>query len=206
MFVIHCGKRAAVTRQLVAVQQLRPCVWYQGLCAIASSTDHSGTERKRGGKKGNSKRNSFLFVTSLFSRFFAVLVALLRAHCCLTITHTGRPPHKGRSSFLISLSISPPPPFPREERERERGFLQGREIYEQIVRCKGCIIVRIIRMTKKKGGACLVSFFFSFLCAALILLCAKTQTTTAVSMLVCIRSSSYSLPLPSAAFSYFFSL
>jgi hypothetical protein len=107
MFVIHCGKRAAVTRQLVAVQQLRPCVWYQGLCAIASSTDHSGTERKRGGKKGNSKRNSFLFVTSLFSRFFAVLVALLRAHCCLTIMHTGRPPPQ-RALFFSHLSVRLP--------------------------------------------------------------------------------------------------
>jgi hypothetical protein len=132
--------------------------------SLQAQTTAVQNESEKEKKKGETaKRNSFLFVTSLFSRFVAVLVALLRAHCCLTITHTGRPPHKGRSSFLISLSISPPPPFPREERERERGFLQGREIYEQIVRCKGCIIVRIIRMTKKKGGACLVSFFFLFL-------------------------------------------
>jgi hypothetical protein len=52
---------------------------------------------------------------------------------------------------------------------------------EQPVRCKGCIIVRIIR----GGGEGEKSLFlFSLVRSAR---CAKTQTTTAVSMLVCIR-------------------
>lgn len=84
---------------------------------------------------------------------------------------------------------------------------------EQTVRCEGCIIVRIIRSMKEKGKKVmmetrerwrkllLISFFFlrSFFlilffflasCAQRSLPCAKTQTTTAVSMLMCICSVS----------------
>jgi hypothetical protein len=61
----------------VAVQQLRPCVWYQGLCAIASSTDHSGTDRRR------RRRSNTPSVCCFFFAFFAVLVAFV---VCITCT------------------------------------------------------------------------------------------------------------------------
>jgi len=73
---------------------------------------------------------------------------------------------------------------------------EGEILGEQKVRCEGCIIVRMIseREKKRRKKRNLYNFFYFFflfsslalLCAALP--CAKTQTTTAVSMLVCICS------------------
>jgi hypothetical protein len=172
MFVIHCGKRAAVTRQLVAVQQLRPCVWYQGLCAIASSTDHSGTERKREKKRGKQQKEFVPFCHVSFLLLFRCSRCTFA--CALLSMHTGRPPQ--RALFFSHLSVRLPSSSSLPSgRERERGFLQGREIYEQIVRCEGCIIVRIIRMTKKKkkrGLPRLFFFFFSLSCAQRSFYCA----------------------------------
>ena len=110
-------------------------------------------------KAGKEKGETAKGIRSFLSRLFSLAFSLFSLHFCVRIVvNAHRKAHKGRSSFLISLSVSlppPPPPFPREEREREREregeFLQGREIYEQIVRCEGCIIVRIIRTSGREG-------------------------------------------------------
>jgi hypothetical protein len=63
---------------------------------------------------------------------------------------------------------------------------------EQIVRCEGCITVRIIRCMKERKKEKEKSLSFFLLLLLLVRSapypCAKTQTTTAVSMLVCICS------------------
>jgi hypothetical protein len=121
MFVIHCGKRAAVTRQLVAVQQLRPCVWYQGLCAIASSTDHSGTERKRERKKkgGNSKKE---FVPFCHVSFLSLFRCSRCTFACALLSnnnaHRKAPPQ--RALFFSHLSVHLPSSSLPSGRERER--------------------------------------------------------------------------------------
>jgi len=69
-------------------------------------------------------------------------------------------------------------------------FLRGRA--EQTVRCEGCIIVRIIRREGGEEAFVSLSFFiYSLLVRSAPLPCAKTQTTTAVSMLMCIWVSRY---------------
>jgi len=73
----------------VAVQQLRPCVWYQGLCAIASSTDHSGTDRRR------RRRSNTPSVCCFFLRF-------LRCSRCVRSVHHMHKDGSLRSYFLFS--------------------------------------------------------------------------------------------------------
>jgi len=61
---------------------------------------------------------------------------------------------------------------------------------EQTVRCEGCIIVRIISWKGKNSHQFLLRWVPIFpLVRSALYLCAKTQTTTVVSMLMCISFS-----------------
>jgi len=100
---------------------MRLRVWYQGLCAIASSTDHSGTERMERerieGKKNGDKRGPLFGVGLLCSLFFPLfllssLFAVLAAYRLVRVRYTHRMAHMCALVFSVSFN------FIKRNRER----------------------------------------------------------------------------------------